>query len=118
MNWFRVPQALGAICTGGGGIAIWYAFQRQMCTGAGSCAPNVAYLIPGVLAALLGLGLVKLRLLAVVSGVLAVGTFLYGVFLLVVRGETLSIGFFIFIITLVFAALAYGAETFRARRQH
>ena len=116
MNWTRVRQAIGAVCTGSGGIAIWYAFQRQMCTGGGSCAPNVVYLIPGVLAALIGLGLVKLRFLAVSSGVLAVGTFLYDVFLLVARGETLSIGLFVFIITLVFAALAYGAETFRVHR--
>lgn len=48
-----------------GSIAIWYAVQRQMCTmvggGAEDCAPNIVYLIPGVLAVLVGVGLVAVR---------------------------------------------------------
>lgn len=54
----------GALTLLGGSIAIRVAFQRQMCTMAGgepnSCTPNIAYLVPGVLAVLVGLYLVAL----------------------------------------------------------
>ena len=57
----RLLQGLGVISIVSGGIAIWYAFQRQMCTmvggGTDSCAPNFVYLIPGILAALVGISL-------------------------------------------------------------
>ena len=57
----RLLQGVGTLSVVGGTIAIWYAFQRQMCTnvagGANSCAPNIAYLLPGVLAVLVGVGL-------------------------------------------------------------
>lgn len=54
----RLLQALGALGIFGGGIAVWYAYQRQMCTNVagagGSCSPNIVYLVPGTLAALIG----------------------------------------------------------------
>lgn len=57
----RLLQAMGALGIFGGGVAIWYAFQRQMCTNVagagGSCSPNIVYLIPGILATLIGFGL-------------------------------------------------------------
>ncbi len=57
----RLLQALGALGIFGGGIAIWYAYQRQMCTNVvdagGSCSPNIVYLVPGVLATLIGFSL-------------------------------------------------------------
>jgi len=57
----RLLQALGALSIFGGGIAIWYAYQRQMCTNVagagGSCSPNIVYLVPGTLAALIGFSL-------------------------------------------------------------
>ena len=62
MNWIRLLQGLGALGVVGGCIAIWYAFQRQMCTmvagGTNQCAPNIAYLIPGILATLVGISLI------------------------------------------------------------
>lgn len=58
----RLLQGVGTLSLGGGSVAIWYAFQRQMCTmvaGAPNrCAPNIVYFVPGVLAALVGLSLV------------------------------------------------------------
>ena len=57
----RLLQTVGALGIVGGGIAVWYAYQRQTCTnvagGAGSCSPNVVYLVPGILAALIGFSL-------------------------------------------------------------
>ena len=62
MNRIRLFEGLGVLSIAGGSIAIWYAFQRQMCTvvagGTNQCAPNIAYLIPGMLAALAGISLV------------------------------------------------------------
>ena len=55
----QLLQGLGALSIVSGGIAIWYAFQRQMCTmvggGIDSCASNFVYLIPGILATLVGI---------------------------------------------------------------
>jgi hypothetical protein len=52
---------MGALGIFGGSIAIWYAYQRQMCANpagaGGSCSPNIVYLVPGILAALIGFGL-------------------------------------------------------------
>ena len=57
----RLLQAIGALGIFGGGVVIWYAFQRQMCTNVGStggsCSPNIVYLVPGILATLIGFGL-------------------------------------------------------------
>jgi len=57
----RLLRAFGALGIFGGGIAIWYAYQRQMCTNVagagGSCSPNIVYLVPGILAALIGFSL-------------------------------------------------------------
>jgi lipid-A-disaccharide synthase-like uncharacterized protein len=62
MNRTRLLQGFGAFSLVGGSVAIWYAFQRQICTnvagGGDSCAPNIVYLIPGTLAALIGFSLV------------------------------------------------------------
>lgn len=121
MKWTRVRQVLGAVSIGGGSMAVWFAFQRQMCTAAGTvgaaenqCAPNIAYLGPGVLAVLLGIGLIQLRFLTIISGALAAGTIFYGLIALLVWNETLSIGFLLLVIALLFAALALGAEALRA----
>ena len=57
----KLLQSLGVLGIVSGGIAIWYAFQRQMCImvggGIDSCTPNLVYLIPGILAALVGISL-------------------------------------------------------------
>lgn len=59
----QTTTGVGTLSPGGGSVAIWYAFQRQMCTmvaGApNGCAPNVVCFAPGILAALVGLGLVS-----------------------------------------------------------
>lgn len=64
MNWIRILQGFGALGIAVGGIAIWFAFQRPTCTtvagGPDQCGPNVAFLIPGALAALIGLTLLAL----------------------------------------------------------
>lgn len=122
MEWTRVHQVLGGLSIGGGSIAIWLAFQRQMCTAAGTvgavenqCAPNIIYLVPGILAVLFGTGLIQLRFLTLCSGGLAAGTLLYALFALIVQNEPLSIGLLLLIIALLFAAIAFGSELLRAR---
>lgn len=122
MEWTRIRQTLGGLSIGGGSIAIWLAFQRQMCTAAGTvgavenqCAPNIIYLVPGILAMLFGIGLIQLRFLTLCSGGLAAGTFLYALFALIVQNETLSLGLLLLIIALLFAAIAFGSEFLRAR---
>ncbi len=61
MEWHRLGQGFGVLGIVGGSIGVWYAFQRQMCTmvagGPDHCAPNIVYLVPGVLAVLIGFGL-------------------------------------------------------------
>ncbi len=57
MNSSRVLQGFGGLSLFLGCLSVWYAFQRQMCSGGGECAPNIVYLIPGVLAVLLGVSL-------------------------------------------------------------
>lgn len=115
MELARVRQVLGGISIGGGTISLWLAFERQMCLGGGGCAPNIVYLVPGVLAVLVGVGLIRLRLLTLIAGALAASTVLYGGFVLLVRDETLFIGFLFVSIALLFAAFALGAEALRAR---
>lgn len=114
MELARVRQVLGGISIGGGTISLWLAFERQMCLG-GGCAPNIVYLVPGVLAVLVGVGLIRLRLLTLIAGALAASTVLYGGFVLLVRDETLFIGFLFVSIALLFAAFALGAEALCAR---
>lgn len=60
MRWIRALQGFSGLSTLLGCVAVWYAFQRQMCTGTGECAPNVVYLIPGLLAILMGVAIVVL----------------------------------------------------------
>ena len=57
MMWVRALPGFSGLSTLFGCIAVWYAFQRQMCAGTGECAPNVVYLIPGPLAILIGVAL-------------------------------------------------------------
>ena len=61
MKWPRLVQTISVCNLLVGGSAIWYAFQRQMCTmvggGTNQCSPNVVYLILGVLTVCLGLTL-------------------------------------------------------------
>lgn len=123
MEWTRVRQLLGSLSIGSGSIALWLAFQRQMCTAVGTvgaaenqCAPNIVYLVPGILAVLLGIGLIQLRFLTIVSGILAGGTILYGLIALLIWNESLAIGLLLLVIALLFAALALGAEALRAYR--
>lgn len=65
MDRTRLLQGLGAFSILGGAIAIWYAFQRQMCTAVATvgdvesqCGPNVVYLVPGTIVALVGIAVV------------------------------------------------------------
>lgn len=66
MNWTRTRNtlgiAIGVLSITSSGILVWYAFEIQMCTmSAGvrtQCSPNVAYLVPGILAALIGIVLI------------------------------------------------------------
>ena len=57
----RLLQDFGVLSMIVGAIAIWYAFQRQMCTmgggGTNSCSPNIVYLISGIFVALIGFAL-------------------------------------------------------------
>ena len=57
MNWSRVLQGFSGLSLVLGCIAVWYAFQRQMCAMSGECTPNIVYLVPGVLVVLLGVSL-------------------------------------------------------------
>ena len=61
MNRVSSGHVFGVFSVIGGSISIWYSFQRQMCAmvggGANSCSPNIVYLIPGVLAVLIGISL-------------------------------------------------------------
>lgn len=58
MDWNRVLQGLVILCVFGGGVLIWHAIQNPICAGfGGGCAPDIAYLAPGVGAVLLGVGL-------------------------------------------------------------
>lgn len=62
MNWDRPLLVVAALRVAGGGVSVWDAFQRQMCTSlggaTGQCSPNVVYLIPGILLVLVGIGFV------------------------------------------------------------
>lgn len=57
----RLIQLFSTLSIGIGTIAVWLAFELQLCTtvsgGTSNCAPNIAYLFPGVLAVLLGASL-------------------------------------------------------------
>ncbi|GKZ14785.1 hypothetical protein BG842_07050 [Haladaptatus sp. W1] len=61
MNRLRLLLGLGAFGVVGGGLSIWYGFRNEMCTvGTGvqsQCGPNIIFLIPGILLALVGIGL-------------------------------------------------------------
>lgn len=61
MDRTRLLQALGVLVVAAGGLPLRLAFKHPMCanlSSGGSCAPNIAYLLPGLLVALAGIGLV------------------------------------------------------------
>ena len=59
MDRTQLLQGVGAFGLIAGGLAIWYSFQRQMCTmaagGMNSCSPNIVYWFPGVVIGFVGL---------------------------------------------------------------
>lgn len=58
MNQARFVRGLAAVVLVVGGGLLWRAIQNPICAGfGGGCAPDIAYLIPGALAVLLGVAL-------------------------------------------------------------
>lgn len=58
MDQDRFLQGVVILCVLGGGVLIWHAIQNPICAGfGGGCAPDIAYLAPGVGTVLLGVGL-------------------------------------------------------------
>ena len=63
MNLNDLFSVLGVVSVISSVFLIWYSFQRQMCaavggTAGGNCAPNMVYLVPGLLVALVGVAFI------------------------------------------------------------
>lgn len=108
-------EMVAALCVGYGGISVATAFERATCLGAGGCAPNIFYLVPGLVAVLVGIGLIRLDVLALVAWGLSAVIVLAGGFVLLVEGRSLLVGIPYLVVALLFAGMAHGAEALRAR---
>ena len=61
MDWTRILHGLGVLSIIASIRPIWWGFQRPTCpnlSSGGSCTPNLFYLLPGLLAALVGISLI------------------------------------------------------------
>ena len=65
MNLNNLFSVFGVVSVISSVFLIWYSFQRQMCAAMGgtagaNCAPNMVYLVPGLLVALVGVAFIAL----------------------------------------------------------